>query len=147
MLSMAILRLLEANSSQPGTSPLYNRKETRDLYILRPSREAPTTMTADLPRLRATTNSTQNIITEGSLRVTTTAILTITPAPLLVMDRNMANLAWTALGKLPDSALPLPADTVENERFVTQRGSVLCVFAINLPIFFGWLTLILSSSF
>lgn len=113
MQSMAILRLLGANSRPPDTSLLYSRRQTRDPCILRPSREALTMMTADLPRLRATTTSTQSTITAA----TTTATPTTTPVPLPAMDRNTVSLAWNDLEKLLGSVLPLPADTAENERF------------------------------
>lgn len=134
---MAILRLLGASSRAPDTFPLYSRRQIRDQYILRPNREAHTTMTADLPRLRAITTSTQNTITAAI----TTATPTTTPGPLPAMDRNMANLAWNVPERLLGSGRQLPADTAESERFVTQRALVSCVLTSPLSGLFGRLTL------
>jgi hypothetical protein len=116
MQSMATLRLLEASSQALDTFPLYSRRQTRDQYILRPNREAHTTMSADLPRLRATTISTQSII----IAATTTATPTTTLGLLPAMGRNMVNLAWNGLERLPGSEHQLPADTAESERFVSR---------------------------
>lgn len=135
MQSMAIPHLLEANSQPPDTFRLYSRRQTRDLCILRPSREALITMTADLHRPRATTTSTQSTITAAI----TTATPTTTLVPLPAMGRNMVNLAWNGLGRLLGSVLPLPADTAESERFVTQRALVL-VCRLSMFLAFGRLT-------
>lgn len=139
---MAILHLLEASSRAPDTCPLSSRRQTRGQCILRPNREALTMMTADLPRLWATTTSTQTTITAATTTATPTTTLALLPA----MGRNMANLAWNGLGRLLGSGRPLPADTVESERFVAQRASVLCVVDTSIFLSFSGLTCILFHS-
>lgn len=133
MRSMAILRLLGASSRAPDTFPLYNRPQIRDQYILHPNSEAHTTMTVDLPRLRAIMTSTQITTTA----VTTTATPTTTLGPLPAMDQNMANRAWNALERLPGSGHRLPADTAESERFVNQRA--LVSYVVTLFDFFPFI--------